>query len=206
VTLPNLDQRGGLLGHGAVLATTSYPERTSPVLRGKWLLDNILGTPPPPPPPGVSTTLTEPKAGTLPPTIRQRLDEHRKSPTCASCHALIDSLGFALENFDATGGWRTTDESGKPVDASGRTIGGDVLTGFTGLRAALLARPQQFPSTVTAKLLAYALGRRIEYSDQPAVRTIVNGAARDDYRWSSIIVGIVKSPTFLMRAPLATKE
>jgi hypothetical protein len=189
-----------------VLATTSYPERTSPVLRGKWLLDNILGTPPPPPPPGVSTTLTEPKAGTLPPTIRQRLDEHRKSPTCASCHALIDSLGFALENFDATGGWRTTDESGKPVDASGRTIGGDVLTGFTGLRAALLARPQQFPSTVTAKLLAYALGRRIEYSDQPAVRQIVNDAARDDYRWSSIIVGIVKSPTFLMRAPLATKE
>jgi hypothetical protein len=206
VTLPNLDQRGGLLGHGAMLATTSYPERTSPVLRGKWLLDNILGTPPPPPPPGVSTTLTEPKAGTLPATIRQRLDEHRKSPTCASCHALIDSLGFALENFDATGGWRTTDESGKPVDASGRTIGGDVLNGFTGLRTALLAQPQRFPSTVTAKLLSYALGRRIEYSDQPAVRQIVNDAARDDYRWSSIIVGIVKSPTFLMRAPLATKE
>jgi hypothetical protein len=206
VTLPNLDQRGGLLGHGAMLATTSYPERTSPVLRGKWLLDNILGTPPPPPPPGVSTTLTEPKAGTLPPTIRQRLDEHRKSATCASCHALIDSLGFALENFDATGGWRTTDESGKPVDASGRTIGGDVLTGFTGLRTALLAQPQRFPSTVTAKLMAYALGRRLEYSDQPAVRQIVNDAARDDYRWSSIVVGIVKSPTFLMRASLGTRE
>jgi hypothetical protein len=206
VTLPNLDQRGGLLGNGAMLATTSYPERTSPVLRGKWLLDNILGTPPPPPPPGVSTTLTEPKAGALPPTIRQRLDEHRKSPTCASCHALIDSLGFALENFDATGGWRSADESGKPVDASGRTIGGDVLTGFTGLRTALLAQPQRFPSTVTAKLLSYALGRRVEYSDQPAVRQIVNDAARDDYRWSSIIVGIVKSPTFLMRAPLGTRE
>jgi cytochrome c5 len=206
VTLPNLDQRGGLLGNGAILATTSYPERTSPVLRGKWLLDNILGTPPPPPPPGVSTTLTEPKAGTLPPTIRERLDEHRKSPTCASCHSLIDSLGFALENFDATGGWRTTDESGKAVDASGRTIGGDTLAGFTGLRTALLAQPQRFPSAVTSKLLAYALARRVEYFDQPAVRQIVNDAARDDYRWSSIIVGIVKSPTFLRRAPLGTRE
>jgi len=206
VTLPNLDQRGGLLGNGAILATTSYPERTSPVLRGKWLLDNILGTPPPPPPPGVSTTLTEPKAGALPPTIRERLDEHRKSPTCASCHSLIDSLGFALENFDATGGWRTTDESGKAVDASGRTIGGDTLVGFTGLRTALLAQPQRFPSAVTSKLLAYALGRRVEYFDQPAVRQIVNDAARDDYRWSSIIVGIVKSPTFLRRSPLETRE
>ncbi len=119
---------------------------------------------------------------------------------------MIDSLGFALENFDATGGWRTTDESGKPVDASGRMIGGDVLTGFTGLRNALLAQPQRFPSTVTAKLMAYALGRRLEYSDQPAVRQIVNDAAGDDYRWSSIVVGIVKSPTFLMRASLGTRE
>jgi hypothetical protein len=195
-----------LLGNGSILATTSYPERTSPVLRGKWLLDNILGTPPPPPPPGVSTTLTEPKAGTLPPTIRERLDEHRKSPSCASCHALIDSLGFALENFDATGGWRVRDESGKAVDASGRTIGGDTLAGFTGLRTTLLAQPQQFPSAVTSKLLAYALGRRVEYSDQPAVRQIVADAAREDYRWSAIVVGIVKSPTFLRRAPLGTRE
>jgi hypothetical protein len=206
VTLPNLDQRGGLLGNGAMLATTSYPERTSPVLRGKWLLDNILGTPPPPAAARCEHHAHRAEAGALPPTIRQRLDEHRKSPTCASCHALIDSLGFALENFDATGGWRSADESGKPVDASGRTIGGDVLTGFTGLRTALLAQPQRFPSTVTAKLLSYALGRRVEYSDQPAVRQIVNDAARDDYRWSSIIVGNREEPHVSHESALGTRE
>jgi mono/diheme cytochrome c family protein len=203
VTLTNLDQRGGLLGNGSILAATSYPDRTSPVLRGKWLLDNIFGTPPPPPPPGVSTTLQEPQAGSLPPTIRERLAQHRQSAVCASCHSTIDPPGFALENFDAIGGWRTIDESGTGVDASGSTVSGEKIEGLAGLRRVLLEQPGQFPSTVTEKLLAYALGRRLEYYDRPAVRRIVRDAAGDDYRWSSLIMGIVKSPTFLMRAPQA---
>ena len=201
VTLPNPEQRGGLLAEGALLATTSYPDRTSPVLRGKWLLNNIFGLPVPPPPPGVDTNLTENKPGAKPASIRERLAQHRRDPTCASCHAVIDPLGFALENFDAIGGWRTVDESGHPVDASGSTVSGAQVEGLAGLRALLLEQPDQFPRTVTEKLLAYALGRRLEYYDRPAVRRIVRDAAAADYRWSSIIVGIVTSPTFLMHAP-----
>lgn len=201
VTLPNLDQRGGLLGNGSILATTSYPDRTSPVLRGKWLLDNIFGTPPSPPPPGVSNALEEPRAGARPPTIRERLAQHRNNPVCASCHSVIDPPGFALENFDAIGGWRTTDESGQPVDARGNTVSGTTIQGLSGLRALLLEQPGQFPATVTEKLLAYALGRRLEYYDRPAVRQIVRDAAATDYRWSSLVIGIVKSPAFLMRTP-----
>ena len=203
VHLPNPDQRGGLLANGALLATTSYPDRTSPVLRGKWLLDNIFGLPVPPPPPGVDTNLDtnlDSEPGAVPPTIRERLAQHRRSPTCASCHSVIDPLGFALENFDVIGGWRTIDESGQPVDASGTTASGARVEGLAGLRALLLDNPEQFPRTVTEKLLAYAIGRRLEYYDRPIVRTIVREAAGDDYRWSSLIVGIVKSPTFLTRA------
>ncbi|HXD20600.1 MAG TPA: DUF1592 domain-containing protein [Vicinamibacterales bacterium] len=200
VTLPNLDQRGGLLGNGSILATTSYPNRTSPVLRGKWLLDNMLGTPPPPPPPGVNTTLDEPKGGALPPTIRERLAQHRTNAVCSTCHAAIDPLGFALENFDAIGGWRSTDESGRPVDASGTMVSGATVRGLSGLRALLLEDPEQFPRTVTAKLFAYALGRRLEYYDRPAVRQIVRDAAAGNYRWSSLVMGIVKSQAFQMRA------
>ena len=199
VHLPNHDQRGGLLAEGALLATTSYPDRTSPVLRGKWLLDNIFGLPVPPPPPGVDTDL-DPEPGGQPASIRERLAQHRRSPTCASCHSVIDPLGFALENFDVIGGWRTIDESGQPVDATGTTASGARVEGLAGLRALLLDNPEQFPRTVTEKLLAYALGRRLEYYDRPSVRTIVRDAAGDGYRWSSLIVGIVKSPTFLMRA------
>jgi hypothetical protein len=199
VTLPNHDQRGGLLAQGALLATTSYPDRTSPVLRGKFLLNNIFGLPVPPPPPGVDTNL-ENKPGAASKTIRERLAQHRQNPSCSSCHAVIDPLGFALENFDVIGGWRTIDEAGKPVDASGATVGGDQVDGLAGLRSLLLARPEQFPRTVTEKLLSYALGRRIEYSDQPAVRKIVRDAATGGYRWSSLILGIVQSPPFLMRA------
>jgi hypothetical protein len=199
VTLPNLDRRGGLLGNGSILATTSYPNRTSPVLRGKWLLDNMFGTPPPPPPPGVNTTLEEPKAGALPPTIRQRLAQHRTNAVCATCHSAIDPLGFALENFDAIGGWRAKDESGTPVDASGNLVSGATVQGLSGLRALLLEDPDQFAGTVTAKLLAYALGRRLEYYDRPAVRQILRDAAATDYRWSSLVMGIVKSPAFPMR-------
>ena len=199
VTLPNRDRRGGLLAEGALLATTSYPDRTSPVLRGKWLLDNIFGLPVPPPPPGVDTDL-DLEPGSQPASIRERLARHRRSPACASCHAVIDPLGFALENFDVLGGWRTIDESGQPVDATGTTASGARVEGLAGLRALLLDNPEQFPRTVTEKLLAYALGRRLEYYDRPTVRTIVRDAAGDGYRWSSLIVGIVKSPTFLMRA------
>ena len=200
VTLPNLDQRGGLLGNGALLATTSYPDRTSPVLRGKWLLDNIFGIAVPPPPPDVDTTLPETKAGAVPPTIRERLAQHRRDPVCSTCHSMIDPPGFALENFDAIGGWRTIDESGRPVDATGSTVSGANIEGLTGLRALLLQQPDQFPATLTEKLLAYALGRRLEYYDRPAVSKIVRDAAANDYRWSSLILGIVNSPTFLMRA------
>jgi hypothetical protein len=199
VPLPNTDQRGGLLAQGALLATTSYPDRTSPVLRGKFLLNNILGLPSPPPPPGVDTNLAEVKPNVPPPTIRERLAQHRTNPSCASCHSVIDPLGFALEQYDAIGAWRTADESGRPVDATATTLSGATLEGLTGLRALLLSDPEQFPRTVTEKLLAYALGRRLEYYDRPAVRAIVRDAAASDYRWSALIAGIVKSPPFLMR-------
>jgi hypothetical protein len=199
VTLPNHDQRGGLLAQGALLVTTSYPDRTSPVLRGKWLLNNIMGLSIPPPPPGVNTTLDS-KPGVVPASIRERLARHRTEPTCNSCHSVIDPLGFALENFDVIGGWRTIDESGKPVDATGTTAGGAKIEGLAGLRKLLLDQPDQFPRTVTEKLMAYALGRRLEYYDEPAVRKIVHEAAPNQYRWSSIILGIVESPTFLTRA------
>jgi hypothetical protein len=201
VSLPNHDQRGGLLAEGALLATTSYPDRTSPVLRGKWLLNNIFGLPVPPPPPGVDTNL-DAKPGATKLSMREKLAQHRQNPSCNSCHSVIDPLGFALENFDAIGGWRTVDESGKPVDASGATVSGAKIEGLSGLRALLLDQPEQFPRTVTEKLLSYALGRRLEYYDRPAVREIVRAAAAHEYRWSSIVLGIVESPAFLRGAPL----
>ena len=199
VTLPDLNQRGGLLAQGALLVTTSYPDRTSPVLRGKWLLNNIFGLPVPPPPPGVNATL-ETKPGVVPPNMRERLAQHRTDPACTSCHVVIDPLGFALENFDVIGGWRTIDESGGKVDATGMTTSGAKIDGLAGLRALLLNQPDRFPHTVTEKLLAYALGRRVESYDQPAIRGIVRDAAGEDYRWSSLVTGIVKSPAFQMRA------
>ena len=206
VTLPDSTQRGGLLAHGSILATTSYPERTSPVLRGKYLLDNIFGLPVPPPPPGVNTTLPDAKPGAAPPTIRERLAQHRSNAVCSSCHSAIDPPGFALEQFDAIGGWRTADEAGRPVDAVGTLVNGRTIEGLSGLRAYLLEKPDRFPQTVTEKLLAYALGRRLEYYDRPAVRQIVRDAAADDFRWSSIVLGIAKSPAFQMRsAPQVTQ-
>jgi hypothetical protein len=198
VTLPDQDTRGGLLGQGALLATTSYPDRTSPVLRGKFLLDNILGLPVPAPPPGVDTNLVD-TPGAAPKSIRERLAQHRTSPGCNNCHSVIDPLGFALENFDVIGGWRVIDESGKPVDSSGTTLSGKKIEGLVGLRSALLEDPEQFPRLITEKLMAYALGRRFEYYDRPAMRKIVRDAAAQNYRWSALIAGIVKSPGFLMR-------
>ena len=198
VTLPDTQQRGGLLAHGALLALTSYPTRTSPVLRGKWLLDTILGAPPPAPPPDVPA-LPETGEGGRPVSVRERLEQHRNNPVCASCHAAIDPPGFTLENFDGLGGWRTVDEGGEPVDATGMMPSGVRVEGLAGLRALLLEQPEQFVGTVTEKLLAYALGRQLEYYDQPTVRQIVRDAAAEDYRWSSLILGIVESPAFLMR-------
>jgi hypothetical protein len=200
VGLPKHDQRGGLLAQGALLATTSYPDRTSPVLRGKWLLNNIFGLPIPPPPPGVDTNL-ETKPGAVKLSMRERLAQHRQNPSCNSCHSVIDPLGFALENFDVIGGWRSVDEAGRPVDASGATVNGARIDGLSGLRTLLLARPEQFPRTVTEKLLSYALGRRLEYYDRPAVREIVRAASAHEYRWSSIILGIIASPEFLKTVP-----
>ncbi len=198
VTLTDPERRGGLLAAGALLATTSYPDRTSPVLRGKWLVDNIFGTPVPPPPPGVDTDL-EDEPGAAPASIRERLAEHRRNPVCASCHSVIDPLGFALEHFDVIGGWRMADEQGLPIDATGMTAAGDPIAGLAGLRALLLDEPERFPRTVTEKLLSYALGRRLEYYDRPAVREIVRAAAESEYRWSAIVSGIVRSPQFRMR-------
>ncbi len=202
ITVPDPEQRGGLLAHGGLLAATSYPGRTSPVLRGKWLLDNVLGSPPPAPPPNVPE-FPENEAGTTPKSVRERLERHREDRVCAACHAVIDPLGFALENFDAIGGWRTVDESGNPIDALGSWPGGQELDGFSGLRAMLVDSPERFVGTVTEKLMSYALGRRLEYYDQPAVRQIVERSRADDYRWSSIILGIVESPAFLMRTASA---
>jgi hypothetical protein len=200
VTLTDLGRRGGILAQGGLLAATSYPDRTSPVLRGKWLLDNILGSPPPAPPANVDTSLPEENdAASRAASIRERLARHRDDPVCSSCHSVIDPLGFALENFDVIGGWRTMDERGNPVDVMGTWPDGRELNGFAALRDLLLNPPEPFVGTLTEKLMAYGLGRRLEYYDQPAVRAIVRDAAADDFRWSSIILGIVKSPAFLMR-------
>ncbi len=197
VTLPDSNQRGGLLAHGALLTVTSYPGRTSPVLRGKWLLDNILGTPPPPPPANVPI-LPDAEDGKVPASIRERLAQHRIDPICSSCHNVIDPLGFALENFDVIGAWREFDEGGNPVDPNGTYPGGVEFTGYADLREWMLERPERFAHTLTEKLMTYALGRRVEYFDQPAIRQIVRTAAAENYSWSSLILGIVESPPFLM--------
>ena len=197
VALPD-DRRGGLLGHGSILAATSYGNRTSPVLRAKWLLENVLGTPPAPPPPDIPPLPAGGETGE-PRTVRERLAQHRRNAACAICHAPMDPLGFALENFDAVGAWRTRD-AGLPVDASAVLADGTTsFDGPAGLRQVLLDRSAQFVETVTEKLLTYALGRGIEHYDRPVIRAIVRAAAEDDYRWSSLILGIVESTPFRMR-------
>ena len=190
------DNRSGLLGQGSILTVTSYGNRTSPVLRGKWLLEMILGTPPPPPPPDVPP-LKEKSETDRPLSVRERLEQHRQNPACASCHVRMDPLGFALENFDAIGKWRTS-EDGVPVDASAALPDGTKLEGVAGLRKILLSRRDQFAGTLTEKLLTYSLGRELEYYDLPAARKIAREAAASDYRWSSLILGIVKSVPFQM--------
>ncbi|MBZ5610448.1 MAG: DUF1592 domain-containing protein [Acidobacteriia bacterium] len=193
------DARRGLLGKGGILMVTAYPNRTSPVQRGKWLLENLLGAPPPPPPPNVPA-LKENVPGEKALSMRERMEQHRANPVCASCHKIMDPLGFALENFDAVGGWRTS-EAGVPIDASGQLVDGTKVDGPVTLRQALLKHREEFAATAASKLLTYALGRGVEYFDEPAVRQIVRDAARTDYRWSSIILGIVRGAPFQMRLP-----
>ena len=196
VALPD-EARRGLLGHGSTLTVTSYATRTSPVLRGKWLLENILGAPPPPPPPDVPE-LEEAEAAERPRSMRERMEQHRANPVCAACHARMDPLGFALENFDAIGKWRATD-GGSPIDASGALPDGAAFDGPAGLRRMLVERRAEVVEAVTAKLMTYALGRGVETADMPAIRRIVRDAAASDYRWSSVVLGIVRSIPFQMR-------
>ena len=195
VALPDAARRG-LLGHGSILTVTSHADRTSPVVRGKWILDNLLGVPPPPPPPTVPPLPEGDEAATLP--MRERMEQHRKNPSCASCHKIMDPIGLALENFDAVGAWRVRD-AGRTIDATGQLMDGTKVDGPVSLRQALLKRPEGFVGTLTAKLLTYALGRRLEYYDMPVVRRIVSDAARRDYRFSSIVMGVVTSTPFQMR-------
>lgn len=199
VAFPPDSPRGGLLGQGSLLMVTSHPNRTSPVLRGKWLLETVLGAPPPEPPANVPG-LPDRGEGGRPASVRERLELHRRNPVCASCHAPMDPLGFALENFDAIGSWRDVSEAGTPIDATGMLPNGATFQGPAGLRTVLLAQEDRLATTVTDRLLAYAIGRGLTYVDRPTVRRIVREAAPDRYRWSSLIVGIVKSVPFQMRA------
>ena len=196
VALESDSARGGILRHGSVLAVTSYATRTSPVIRGKWVLDNVFGAPPEPPPPDVPTLDENIVSASLP--IRERLAQHQSRPECASCHKTIDPIGFALENFDAVGRWRDFEE-GQPVYVSGSLPDGSRFDGVAGLEAALLRRPELFAQTLTEKLLTFALGRGVAYYDAPAVRKILRDAEDDDYRFSSLVLGIVNSAPFQMR-------
>ena len=200
VELAEGSERGGLLRHGSVLAVTSFPNRTSPVLRGVWVLDNIYGAPPPPPPADVPALDEAAVAASLP--MRERLAAHRNNPACASCHNTIDPVGFALENFDAVGRWRDHDGDNGPVDVTGGLPSMGNLTGVSGLEAGLLSRPTLLADTITEKLMTFALGRGVEYYDASAIRKIVREAEPDGYRFSSLIMGIVKSIPFQMRTSL----
>ena len=197
VSLPD-DRRAGILGHGSVLTISSYAHRTSPVVRGKWVLDNLLGTPPPPPPPDVPPFPEDEHGDMATLSVREKMERHRRNPVCANCHASLDPMGFALENFDGIGAWRTTD-AGKPVDASGRFPDGTKFDGPATFRAGLMKYQDDFVMTLTEKLLTYATGRGAEHYDMPAIRGILREAAGHDYRWSALIVALVKSVPFQMR-------
>ena len=205
VDFPPGSPRGGLLGQGSLLTITSYSTRTSPVVRGKWVLENLLSAPPPPPPPNVPALKTEgaEKGKTL--SMREAMVQHRANPACAGCHARMDPIGFALENFDALGRWRDRD-AGKPIDASGVLPDGMKIDGAPGLKKALLAHPEQFVGTVAEKLLMYALGRNVQYYDAPALRAIVRGASAANNTFESLVLGIVKSAPFQMRAAQGEKR
>jgi hypothetical protein len=198
VTLAD-ENRWGLLGKGSVLLATSYANRTAPVLRGAWILDNILGTPPAAPPPDVEA-FKDNKEGEKARSVREIMEQHRSKPSCNACHGVMDPLGFALENYDAIGEWRSKDRyAGTVIDASGKLVDGTPVNSPADLRKALMKHPEQFAQTMTEKLMTYALGRSVEYYDMPSVRAIVRAAARDNYRFSSIVMGIVRSAPFQMR-------
>ncbi|MGZ3343298.1 MAG: DUF1592 domain-containing protein [Caulobacteraceae bacterium] len=198
ITLPDDSPRRGLLGQGAILTATSVADRTSPVTRGKWVVENILGVPVPAPPPGVQTDFVATSTLSGPQTLRQKFEAHRKNPTCAACHQIMDPIGFALEPFDLTGKWRDKD-SGLPIDASGQLQDGTPINGPAGLRQALLDRKDSFMSTVTKKLMMYGIGRTLTYSDMPAVRAAVRQAQAKDGRFSELVLAVVRSPGFQMR-------
>jgi hypothetical protein len=197
VTFDKDSVRGGLLRQGSILTVTSYATRTSPVIRGKWILENILGVAPPPPPASVPALKENGILGKAL-SMRERIAQHRANPACSGCHQLMDPVGFSLENYDAVGRWRTVDET-KPVDAAGGLPDGSQFEGVAGLQRALLSRPEVFASTFTEKLLTYSLGRGVEYYDEPAVRAVVREARNRDFRFSSFILGIVNSAPFQMR-------
>jgi len=194
VALTDINRRG-IFGHGSVLTMTSVADRTSPVLRGKWVLENILGTHPPDPPPNVPPLKPNPSTG--PQTMRQRMEEHRSNPACAGCHKMMDPIGFALENFDGTGKWRTR-EAGQKLDAAGVLVDGTPIDGIVSLRQQLVRYSPQVVRTVTERLLTYALGRGVEYDDMPVVRSIVRNAEPSNYRFSTVVLEIVKSMPFQM--------
>jgi mono/diheme cytochrome c family protein len=205
VTFPPGSPRGGLLGQGSLLTITSYANRTSPVNRGKWVLENLLSAPPPPPPPNVPALKTEGNETGKTLTMRQAMLQHRANPVCASCHARMDPIGFAMENFDPVGRWRDRD-AGNPIDASGAFPDGQKFDGMAGLKAELLSHPEEFVSTVSEKLLMYGLGRNVQYFDRPAIRAIVAEGARNNYTFASLVLGVVKSAPFEMRQTQAATD
>jgi hypothetical protein len=198
VAIDPSNPRRGLLGHGSMLTVTSVATRTSPVSRGKWILENLLGTPAPVPPPGVETNLEKDPVQVKTTSVRQRMEAHRANPVCASCHKIMDPIGLSLENFDQIGTWRERD-SGVPIDSSGQLVDGTPLHGPNDMREALLSRSDAFVTAATERLFTYALGRPVRYTDMPTVREIVRRAAPDNYRFSSLILGIVESAPFRMR-------
>jgi len=198
VTLDTASPRRGILGQGSFLTISSVGTRTSPVTRGRWILENVLGTPAPVPPPGVDTNLEKDPEAVRATSLRQRLEAHRSNPVCASCHKIMDPIGFGLENFDLIGGWRERDGR-TPVDASGQLVDGTKLNGPADLRQALLSRSDAFVTTATEKLFTYALGRPVHYDDMPTVRSIVRRGARNSYRFSSLVLGVVESAPFQMK-------
>ncbi len=203
VSLPEGSVRGGLLGQGSILTNTSYATRTSPVLRGKWVLENLLSAAPPPPPPNVPALKTEAAEPGKTLSMREAMTQHRANPACAGCHARMDPIGFAMENFDAVGKWRDAD-AGNPIDASGVFPDGTRFDGVAGLKKALLLHPEEFVNTVAQRLLMFAVGRNLQYYDAPAVREMVRSAAADHYTFSSLVLGVVKSIPFQMREPSAS--
>jgi hypothetical protein len=192
------ESRQGLLGHASILSVNSRPDRTSPVLRGKWVLENLLGTPPPPPPANVPPLKDDGAEPQKARTMREQMEEHRANPACANCHKLMDPIGLALENFDAIGSWRSLMD-GVPIDVSGQLADGTKVDGPNALRQALLRQPDLYLRTLTEKLMTYAIGRGLDYHDMPVVRSIVRDAARQNYRFSAFITGIVNSGPFRMR-------